>query len=349
MGILTLVCSCGMKLKAPGAVPGRVGKCPRCGSMLKVPDDPGPPDPPPTGPEVLPGPAPELARPTFSRPRGGVRKGPAPRWIRSGSLVSKPTVAETRLVDSLTYPLWDMSGVGLLSFLPPLLWIGTVPLFAIVPAMISGTGFSVIGLVLFLPVLIGMLVVVGHILLFLGEVLVTSALGEVHQPRPAAWDLGEIGRGLGRWFWALVVSGTVGGLPALVYWISCGEIDFFDRIVLVDLIVPGLAYAQMALLAALMYDSPLAANPVTVLLAIRKVGWAYIAPCVLTGSALVILSGLFGLVLRIGDPFGQAVALWLFWVTMLYAAMVVLRRLGLFCYRHAVILEWFPGRTRRAR
>ena len=63
--------------------------------------------------------------------------------------------------------------------------------------------------------------------------------------------------------------GRSGGLPALVYWITCGEVDLFDRIVLVDLIVPGLAYAQMALLATLIHESPLAANPVTVTRAIR--------------------------------------------------------------------------------
>src|SRR5262245_51057364 len=39
MTVPTLVCDCGMRMKAPGAVPGRVGRCPRCGGRLRVPDE----------------------------------------------------------------------------------------------------------------------------------------------------------------------------------------------------------------------------------------------------------------------------------------------------------------------
>ena len=42
-------------------------------------------------------------------------------------------------------------------------------------------------------------------------------------------------------------------------------------------------------------------------------------------------------------------AFWVFWVVTLYAAMVVLRCLGLFYYRQAIVLDWFPDRTRSAR
>src|SRR5271166_4504202 len=37
MPVQILTCECGMRLKAPGAKPGRVGRCPRCGSRLQVP------------------------------------------------------------------------------------------------------------------------------------------------------------------------------------------------------------------------------------------------------------------------------------------------------------------------
>src|SRR5262249_46188685 len=37
-----LICECGMRLKAPGAKPGRVGRCPECGRRLQVPGFPEP-------------------------------------------------------------------------------------------------------------------------------------------------------------------------------------------------------------------------------------------------------------------------------------------------------------------
>ena len=36
MGVTILVCSCGQRVRAPGAKPGRVGRCPACGGRLEV-------------------------------------------------------------------------------------------------------------------------------------------------------------------------------------------------------------------------------------------------------------------------------------------------------------------------
>ncbi len=38
MGIIILSCACGKRVKAPGARPGRVGRCPACGRVLEVSD-----------------------------------------------------------------------------------------------------------------------------------------------------------------------------------------------------------------------------------------------------------------------------------------------------------------------
>ena len=40
MNVSILVCGCGLKVRAPGATPGRVGRCPKCGGELRVPDVP---------------------------------------------------------------------------------------------------------------------------------------------------------------------------------------------------------------------------------------------------------------------------------------------------------------------
>jgi hypothetical protein len=38
MSVTILTCPCGMRLKATGALPGKSGRCPKCGGLLKVPD-----------------------------------------------------------------------------------------------------------------------------------------------------------------------------------------------------------------------------------------------------------------------------------------------------------------------
>src|SRR5260370_1033715 len=39
MNMTILVCACGKRVRAPGARPGRVGRCPACGRSLEVPTD----------------------------------------------------------------------------------------------------------------------------------------------------------------------------------------------------------------------------------------------------------------------------------------------------------------------
>jgi hypothetical protein len=40
MGVIILTCRCGQRVKAPGARPGRIGRCPTCGSLLEVVPEP---------------------------------------------------------------------------------------------------------------------------------------------------------------------------------------------------------------------------------------------------------------------------------------------------------------------
>ena len=341
MAVLTLVCSCGMKLNAPGAVPGRVGKCPRCGSMIKVPEAPAPPV--------------EVPKKAKARPSGdtfvglrGAAKVEKPKWGHGDGLIAHPASIETRLMVSLGYPLWNDSGVAILIFLPPMLMFTSFPLPGIVRMLRSGEAATMVGILWALPLFFLFSIVAGYVLLWLGRVLVSSALGEVTQPRSPVWDLEDIASGLARWFWALIIGVAGGCVPAVAYWIRCGEIDWFDRIVLLELIVPGMAYAQMALVATLMHESPLAANPITVLRGIYRAGWGYLAPCLLSGGCLVVLAAMLLVVVRISDPLGQFVGCWLFTAACLYLAMVSLRWLGVFCFHQSVVFRWFPNQMRRS-
>jgi hypothetical protein len=104
----------------------------------------------------------------------------------------------------------------------------------------------------------------------------------------------------------------------------------------------GAGYAEMALAAALLHDSLIAANPYTVLRAIFRVGWDYVQPCLVAALALMLAGGGFWMVLfRVSSFRVAALCLWAFWVFGLYAAMVTLRMLGLTYHDHAQDLLWF--------
>jgi hypothetical protein len=108
----------------------------------------------------------------------------------------------------------------------------------------------------------------------------------------------------------------------------------------------GAVYGQVALLASILHDDPLGAHPLTVLRAIRQLGWRWLSPAAtLVSFTIVALVALF-VVLQIQTPGLVAVAYWGYWVGLLYGLMVVLRRLGLFYHRHARALGWFGERPK---
>lgn len=342
---MLLICSCGQKLNTPGATPGRVGRCPRCGSLLKFDFDPvseSPGSAQPIGPARL-----TPAGATPPKPKPAPRRTVARLPIAADGLVAVPVRPEVSFLVCLNYPLRNAAGLALLGFLPPLLWFGSVPLFAIVPLLATGSAFSLIGLVLLGPQTIVLFFTCGHVLLFLGDVLVSSCLGAVAQPRQASWNPTEIVRAWGLWIWALLAGGLAGGWPALVYWLRCGDVDWLDQVILVDLILPGFAYAQMALVLALTEESPWsAANPLRVLGTVGTAGWGLFWPCLVTGSFAALTVILLKRCLEIGNEVLQAVGFGAWWLVSLYLAMVALRWLGLFCYRMRVVAI---GPNRRSR
>lgn len=325
---MVLVCRCGQKLNTPGAVPGRVGKCPRCGSLLTIAAV-DPPDPPAGSPDL----SPPARRPPATRNPLAARKA-----VRKDGLVVVPTTPETTLWGSCNYPFRGVAGLGLLAMLPPLLCFATAGAIMVLSFVMSALPVSLLGLILLVPSLLFFFAVLGHVLVFLGDVIVTSCLGAVDLPRSATWSLTDIGAAWGRWLWAGLAGGVIGGAPALLYWVRCGDVDWFDRVVLIDLILPGLAYAQMAVVLAWMHESPWAvAYPVIVFRAIVRGGWGYLGPCLVSGVSLLVAGSLLLACLEIAMPVVQIVALWLWWVLTLYLAMVVFRCLGLFCARRRLL------------
>jgi hypothetical protein len=352
--VTILVCACGKRLNAAGAVPGRVGRCPACGARFQVPGvGPSPAAAPAARAtdEALP---PRAQVETSAFVSASASSSSSARGSRSQpreGLIVPPDQPETRSRDSLLYPFWGASGLGMLLVFPPALWLTSLPLISACAVLLSEgqTASTRFGVVFLFPVAGGFAVVFGYLLLFLGRMLVASAMGEVQHPRWTGWELDEMLRGVARWFWAVVVGVVGGGFPALVYWISCGDIDPLDVIVFAELLAVGAAYAQMALLASILHDDPLAANPITVVRAILRVGWSYLRPCLFSGFALALGLLAFKGLFAITEPSLSGLGLWACWVLVIYLAMVSLRVLGLFYHRHARALGWFRDRPRWGR
>lgn len=263
-----------------------------------------------------------------------------------------PRVAP-RLGECLLYPLTDGPGLGLLIFLPPMLWILSLPIFDVIAVIQPLTkGDWALGL-LVVPVLIPMLfsfsMVFGYALLFVGHILVASSLGENDHPRWPEWQPSDISEGICRWFWAAVFGVVIGGFPVALYWEHCGDIDLFDWVVFIELAMIGAGYTLMALSASLLHDNIIAANPYTVIAAIFRIGWDYLRTCLVASVALFLAGlALWGLVYKMPAVWAEALSLWAFWVFIFYEAMVVIRMMGLTYHAHALDLGWFRRRPRWA-
>jgi hypothetical protein len=316
-----LFCGCGRRFFPMGVEPGHLAKCPGCGAWHRVP---------------IPG---EQETWVASPARRGRRAR------RSDG---------SSLRDCLLYPITDGPGVALLVAMPPFVWLMSVPAFDLIRFAWSGprgtfNPFFLLIAPLAMPLGVCFILTIGYVLLFLGGILVSGAMGEEMHPSWPMWDVHAILEGLGRWLWSGLVGVIAGAFPVILYWKNCGDIDWIDIVILAELSAVGAGYALMALAMALLHETLLATNPVTVLRSIRQFGWAYVRPSIAAATALGLVGLSFYLSLFRSPNLGvAAVSLWGAWVFALYAAMVVLRLFGMTYYRHSDELAWFRARPKWA-
>lgn len=129
--------------------------------------------------------------------------------------------------------------------------------------------------------------------------------------------------------------------------VPCQEITISPRLCnRPGLLTVGLDYALMALLASILHDDALAANPVTVLGAIVRLGTGQLRPVLVGGTGIGLVAVSAYAVGRVDDPLLARALVHPVWLLALYAAMVTLRVLGLHYARHARALGWFRNRER---
>jgi hypothetical protein len=293
-----------------------------------------------------------LATPAFVKPRqrrAKKRRAGAPSDVGGpigrGGLFKLPARLETNPLESLLYPLWDGAGLSWLVFLPAFQAFTGLVVFGLIPKVLEGGNLAVLG-----PFAFGMTVpfalVVGYTLQVLGDILITSATGDVHHPRWPEIDLYAMIGAIVRWGIALGLGLLIGILPAWESWADWHKVGFLPRVSLSSWLGLGACYGLMSLVSVLLFNDLRAAGPGRVLRAIRKVGMAYCAPCILAAVsiplAIVALEGVY----RIENFWLTLIAGWGYCTFVLYEGMVVMRVLGVCYFRHAVKLGWFPERQR---
>lgn len=381
--MIVLVCQCGKQIRAPGAVPGRVGRCPDCGSRLVVPGEPvtlARGEPVPARPKREEGAEPAaVARtagtiaprssyhlnPTNDAMSGGADDSPRPpratfRERKSSGpmpegLLPPLKSPETSVFVSLLYPLRGATCMGLLAGISVVFWIFMVLVPEYCLTMMSDAeklGATLIGsLFAILAAIPGVIlgpVAILYLLQYLGRVLVSSAMGETIPPRAPDRDAQGLVQGLAPWLVWLVLGVGVGILPAFWFGPRQGW-SATDRVLdVVVLFLFATAYMAPALMLSFLHDEPLAATPLGVVVAWFKLGAQIPRICLIVA----------GLIATAAAPIAIAVALrphhvWIYLAFALFCVLVVLwglvvlfRVLGL-CYHHrARTLKWHSAHPR---
>ena len=353
MGDLILSCSCGLRMKAKGATPGRVGRCPQCGQALRVPTtpevepiDPTPPKPVDRGGYVLT----RTFRAAPSGRRPAPTKGAKPRPAEP----SKPSAPEVYREPGpwwrpdFLFPIRGAEGVILVVMLGLASWAVTVLVpelcltFVADAARFDATLMGIlVSIIAALPALmLGPLVVV-YTLQYLGRVLVSGAMGEARPPRPPDRNFDGLFAGLGPWLIWLACGASVGLGPLAVYGLARGGEPAANPWVVAVLTILGLPYALMALLMTFLHDG------------------GFPRPMVVVGTLIRFHAGFLGLVaveaglgLVTWGTFMAALALregyfWVYlplmlpaWMVAHWSAIVAMRILGVFYHHHAATLRW---------
>ncbi|HEU5116151.1 MAG TPA: hypothetical protein VFT74_05685 [Isosphaeraceae bacterium] len=380
-----VVCSCGRRLNVRGAKPGRVGKCPSCGSTFRVPETGFPAGSPPRT-----GKRPRASKPKLGdlaasnedehpggyglapvslddEPSSALVKGPPPppanperlgdpkkprtsiEAVGRGGVLPLPKQGEATPFGSLLYPLWDGYGLAWLIFLPPVMMVASLVVFGLIPIVLQGGVMALFGPIAFAT--LGAFVIFGaYTLLVLQGALLASAQGQVHHPGWPDFELGSLVMALVRWGVALGLGVGPSLYAALQY---LGEVpetgpDPLRLMGSVAIASTGAIYSMMALLAIGLFDSLMAASPLMVLPALFRLNVAYLAPVVFCFALAEIVTFSVRALYRAPGLGILVLATWLVWVGGLYGAIVLMRLLGRAYHQKARQIGWFPDvRPRR--
>lgn len=362
MDVPILVCGCGMRLRAPGARPGRVGRCPRCGGRLEVPALPDIPGmaPEPIGPagsadrgfgplrEIALGPSRPESDDRELRPAVETRR-PTGRASMTDGLLPVQRAPETSWLTSFLYPMRGAESLAIVASIGVIAWIFTVlvPEYCLqamadtakMGASLLGTLF--VGLAI-LPVLMLGPLVLSYWLQYLGRVLVSSAMGECVPPRTPDRNFEGFFSGLSPWLiWSILGLG-VGLAPALGWALARGGSAEDLLWPSLRLAVIGLPYILAALMLCFLHEDALAATPGGVIRGLFRLGASFQLLSGLIAATLGLIAGGFALMLWVRAhlfwPYVLMALVW--WISFVWVQVVVMRLLGVYYFHGKDALGW---------
>jgi hypothetical protein len=371
MSVSILVCGCGLKVRAAGATPGRVGRCPRCGGELRVPEFLPPVEPveattaDPNGPEAGYGLKPAKnhsvrkkkgrAQPSDITPSrsGFVERKSA--LSMAGGILPPLVKTETSWFASILYPLRSADSLAVIAALTAILWLFTilVPEYCLgLMGDADGMGVPTVGkliaLISILPVAFLLPFAVFYWVQYLGRVLVASGMGETIPPRTPDRNFDGFLSGLSPWFTWLFLGLGVGLLPAALCRLSFSSETPGALLLPLGLAGLGLPYILTALLMTFLHDDALAAKPLAVLTALFQLGGSFLFLCVFVTILTAAAGGIFALTSLLRNGFFKTYILACVpcWALFVWTTIVLMRLLGNYYHPRRKALGWNQDRPR---
>jgi hypothetical protein len=371
MTVPILICHCGMRLKIPAAAPGKVGRCPNCGTSLQIPErifpndseseltDPS--EPAAMGYGLEPAEDRSASQPVRQRsledspgrPTFVPRKPSTPMADGFLPVLARP---ETSWLSSMAYPLRGAEPMGVIAMTSAILWLFGVLVPEYCLGLISDAtsmGAAPIGhliaIITILPVAILFPLALSYWLQYLGRVLVSSAMGETTPPRAPDRNFDGFLTGLSPWLIWLCLGVFVGLIPLLAYAWSLSTWAEGSAYLAVVLGLLGFPYMVMALMMSFLHDDTFAAWPWAVIFAILRLLGSFGMLCLFLAGMLSLGLGCFAVaVVSLRPNF-----FWLYflvclgcWIIVQWLMIVAMRILGLYYYHNKDVLKWAAKRPR---
>ncbi len=298
----------------------------------------GPRTPRPDGATFEPADAPDPDRDAAPRPRVPIEP------VGRGGILPLPKQAETTVLGSFLYPIWDGLGLAWLVALPPLLAVSALIVFKLIPVTVAGGNMALLG-----PFAFAFIIVLAFLVAFLmaiwGAVVVASAHGDTHHPGWPELNLGAIFATLIRWGLALAPGcGLMAYLARrFVLGPDAGGAEWVTAAALVGL---GGLYSLVALVALYLYDDLLAASPTLVVPALFRFGLPLVRTVAVFTGVLMLGVVVVRRIDRVSDFWPLVFAGWGGCVLLVYLGLVVARLLGRGYAERAEALGWFTRRSR---
>jgi len=190
------------------------------------------------------------------------------------------------------------------------------------------------------------LFIIGYTFAYMQKIIHVAAQGA--DDRPGFPDVSEFVQDLlipGLQLIGIVLV-SFGPMIAAVIWVgadavSSGTVDPVKSLLLLGVLLGGIVYFPMALLAVAMHDSILAVNPLVVIPAMLKVPLEYLVVLIVMAAAAAARVTGAVLLPRLMDAPGLTTLLSM--VLTLYLLTVVMRLLGLMYYAKREKLHWLRG------